>query len=152
MSFRPTFLTLLLASCLLLPSTTWSQAQPKQPAIPLKIGKETVRAEVVFTPSAMQRGLMFREELGPNEGMLFVYAQPQPVSFWMKNTSLPLSIAYIDAEGVIVEIHRLEPFNETPVESTSKQIRFALEMTRDWFESRGFKPGTKIEGLPKLKS
>jgi len=142
---------LLLLSLVILPLPVRAQAQPKQPTLQLKIGKETVRAEVVTTPTTMQRGLMFREELGTNEGMLFVYNGPQQVSFWMRNTSLPLSVAYIDSQGIIVEIHSLEPLNEVPVESKSDQIHFALEMNRDWFDSRGFKPGTKIEGLPRTK-
>lgn len=146
----PMRLPLILGLLALLTATGWTQAQPKLKTIPLTIGKQTVTAELAATAESMMRGLMFRTELGANDGMLFVYPQPQKVSFWMKNTSLPLSIAYIDATGTIVEIHDLEPFNEKSVESKSDQIQYTLEMNRDWFASHDIKPGAKIEGLPRF--
>jgi uncharacterized membrane protein (UPF0127 family) len=146
----PMRLPLILGLLISLTASGWTQAQPKLGTIPLTLGKQTVTAEVAATADSMMRGLMFRKDLGANEGMLFVYPQPQKVSFWMKNTSLPLSIAYIDALGVIVEIYDLEPFNENSVESKSDRIQYTLEMNRDWFASHGIKPGTKIEGLPRF--
>lgn len=79
--------------------------------------------------------------------MLFVMPEPAPASFWMKNTRLPLSIAYISPGGVILEIHDLEPFDETPVRSRFPNIAYALEMRRGWFSDNHIFPGARIRGL-----
>jgi uncharacterized membrane protein (UPF0127 family) len=78
--------------------------------------------------------MMFRTNMEENAGMLFVFTEPRTASFWMKNCPLPLSIAYIDSEGIIREIHPLEPHNTNSVISASDDIRFALETPRGWFE------------------
>jgi len=116
--------------------------------IELKVGDRTVLAEVADTPEVSQRGLMFREEMPENHGMLFVFEAPRQASFYMKNTRLPLSIAYITGDGRIAEIHDLEPFDETPVKSQSKQIEFALEVNQGWFGKNQIEPGAMIENLP----
>jgi uncharacterized membrane protein (UPF0127 family) len=115
--------------------------------VELQVGSEYFSVEVADTPEERAKGLMNREGLGENEGMLFVFPHDQKVSFWMKNTSIPLSVAYISADGIIREIHDLIPFREIPV--TSKySVRFALELSRGAFERAASGPGEKILGLP----
>ena len=91
-----------------------------------------------------QAGMMHRTEMGENEAMLFVFPYPHQTGFWMKNTILPLSIAYIDRESRIVEIHNLQPGNTNTVESRSRQIMHALEVNQGWFSKNGIKPGNVI--------
>ncbi|MFH1067275.1 MAG: DUF192 domain-containing protein [bacterium] len=123
-------------------------AEAKLPVIELSIGQHKIRAEVADTLEPITRGLMFREKLGADEGMLFVFSSERRASFWMKNTRLPLSVAYLDRTGKILEIYLLEPFNETSVQSHSTSVRFALEMNRGWFESKNIKTGDAVRGLP----
>lgn len=125
-----------------------SIAQAKLPVIELSVGQHKIQAEVADTLEAVTRGLMFREQLGTNEGMLFVFPNERRASFWMKNTRLSLSVAYLDRNGKILEIYPLEPFNETSVQSRSKAVLFALEMNRGWFESKNVKIGDLVQGLP----
>jgi uncharacterized membrane protein (UPF0127 family) len=103
----------------------------------------TLKAEIARTDKQRQRGLMFRKELKDGEGMLFIFEQDQILSFWMKNTLVPLSIAYISREGVILEIRDLEPGNLRPVAS-SRSCRYALEVPRGWFDRAGLGPGDRL--------
>lgn len=116
--------------------------------VELTINHHRVLAEVADNPEVSARGLMFREELAEDAGMLFVFPAPRKASFYMKNTRIPLSIAYILADGTIAEIHDMEPLNESPVPSRSDQILYALEMNQGWFEQHAIEPGAKIEGIP----
>jgi uncharacterized membrane protein (UPF0127 family) len=111
----------------------------------IKIGARVVRMQVAALPDETQRGLMFRRTLGRDEGMLFVFTRPQPMSFWMRNTTLPLDIGYIDAEGVLREIYPLYPLDEKPVPSRARDLQFALEVNQGWFKERGVKPGDKLD-------
>ncbi|MDR0644024.1 MAG: DUF192 domain-containing protein [Treponema sp.] len=95
-------------------------------------GKATLVAEVAETMEERQRGLMFRKELADGKGMLFVFERDQILSFWMKNTHIPLSIAFIGGDGRIVEIHDMEPMNLASVRS-SRSCRYALEVPQGWF-------------------
>ena len=115
----------------------------------LKVEGHSIVAEVALSPAEQMNGLMNRESLELNHGMLFVFPQPKKASFWMHNTSIPLDLAFLDADGVILEILPLVPFEEARVVSKSDQVAFALEVNRDWFSSRGLKPGLKVKGLPK---
>ena len=115
----------------------------------LKIGEHKLVVEVADTPSEQVVGLMNREFLPPDRGMIFVFEEPKQAFFWMKNTSLPLDVAFLDSEGVILEILPLVPFEETRVASKSDKVAYAIETNRDWFVSRGLKPGVKVQGLPK---
>lgn len=88
---------------------------------------------------------MHRSELGGDSGMLFPYPVPQPVSFYMKNTPLPLDLGLFDGEGVLREIHRLMPYDTTSVRSFSDEIQFALEMHQGWFAKNSLFPGTRLD-------
>lgn len=121
-----------------------TQAQPKLPTIKLWIGAEEMIAERAVTDIQMQTGMMFRTNLAENEGMLFVYGSPRRVAFWMLNCTVPLSAAYIDPEGVILEIHDLQPHNTNSVVATSDNIQFVLETSQGWFERKNIKPGSLV--------
>ncbi|MEL6344430.1 MAG: DUF192 domain-containing protein [Myxococcota bacterium] len=120
---------------------------PVLPTIPLQVGGTTVTAEVADTDRLRARGLMARPALRPDHGMLFVYPESRPRSFWMHNTPLPLSIAYIDENGVIVRIADMEPFDKTTVPS-EKPAMYALEMAQGWFATRHIEEGQRVNGLP----
>jgi uncharacterized membrane protein (UPF0127 family) len=122
--------------------------QPALPTVQLRIGDTTLTAEVADETAERIVGLMGRTELAENHGMLFVFSQPQPMSFWMRNTSLPLSIAYINAAGVIREIHDLQPFAETGARSALPDLLYALETPQGWFRKNKIFPGTRVQGLP----
>lgn len=112
---------------------------------PIKIGERTVRMQIAALPPEMQRGLMFRQSLGCDEGMLFVFPRAERMSFWMRNTTIPLDIGYIDAEGVLREIYPLHPLDERSVASRGRDLKFALEMNQGWFKDNGVKPGDKLD-------
>ena len=115
----------------------------------LRIGDHQLTVEVADTPGEQALGLMNRESLPTDRGMIFVFEEPKKASFWMRNTSIPLDLAFLDSEGVILEILPLVPFEETPVQSQSTKVAYAIETNRDWFASRGLKPGAKVQGLPR---
>lgn len=122
--------------------------QPKLPAKTLQIGEHSLATEIADTPQTMRLGLMFRSSLGENEGMLFVFPEPRQASFWMRNTYLPLSIAYIDSHGRILEMYDMQPLDETSIVSASDQILYALEVNQGWFKNRNIQIGAQIQGLP----
>jgi len=110
--------------------------------ISIDIEGHRIRAEVAAKPEDHSRGLMYRRELGTNQGMLFVYEEPEPLSFWMKNTFVPLSIAFIDDQGTIVHIEDMAP-QTTESHRSPKAVRYALEVNRGWFAERGIKTGNR---------
>lgn len=118
------------------------QPQPKLPTIKLWLGPKEIVAEQALSPSQVQTGMMFRKEIGETEGMLFVFAEPQKVRFWMRNTLIPLSCAYIDASGTILETHEMKPLDETGIDAASDQVQYVLEMKQGWFDRNNIKPGT----------
>lgn len=126
--------------------------QPPLPERVLSIGAATVRAEVADSDAERAAGLMGREKLEGGRGMLFVFAAPQPMGFWMKDTTIPLSIAYINASGVIREIHDMEPLDETPVRSAFPDLLYALEVPQGWFQRNKILPGDRVAGLPSPRS
>ena len=91
---------------------------------------------------------MGRKELADGEGMLFVFAEPQAMSFWMHDTLVPLSIAYINGQGIIREIHDMKPLDESPVPSIFNDITYALEVPLGWFQRNKILSGDSIAGLP----
>ncbi|MBI9102133.1 MAG: DUF192 domain-containing protein [Spirochaetales bacterium] len=112
--------------------------------ISIEINGHGFLVEVADNSEERQRGYMEREGIGHDEGMLFVFRGDQRLSFWMKNTPSPLSIAYIDSRGVIREIHHMEPFSEKPVPSAGS-VRYALEVNQGRFSELGIVPGDKLE-------
>ena len=110
----------------------------------LYLGAETLDAELALSIKEISTGLMYRKEMDENKGMLFVYPYVSDVAFYMKNTYIPLSVAYIDPEGVIQEIYDMEPLNEESVPSKSDNIRYILEVNQGWFAKHGIEPGTLI--------
>jgi len=113
----------------------------------LDVSGHLVVAEVADTRPARQRGLMERRQLAAGAGMVFVYPASQPRSFWMKNTYVPLTIAYLDPSGVIVHLADMEPMDESPVPSRYPAM-YALEMQQGWFAESGVKVGDVVKGLP----
>jgi uncharacterized membrane protein (UPF0127 family) len=106
-------------------------------------GKEVeVRVEIADGPFEQQRGLMYRTSLGEDRGMLFVFQREQPLSFWMKNTRIPLSIAYIDSKGRITDILDMKPLDDKPPHYVSSEpVQYALEVNQGFFDEHGVKVG-----------
>lgn len=98
-----------------------------------------IQVEVARTQAARTRGLMGRTELKPDHGMLFVFEAPERICMWMRNTPLPLSVAFLDHQGRIVNIEQMEPLTETP-HCAQREVRYALEMAQGWFQNRGIRP------------
>ncbi len=121
-----------------------TRAQGRLQKARLLIGSKEVIAELAVTAEQVQTGMMFRTNMAPDDGMLFVFGQPHQASFWMKNTYLPLTTAYIDPEGVIREIHDFHPTNEVAVVAGIPDVQYVLEMNRDWFKSNNIPVGTRI--------
>jgi uncharacterized membrane protein (UPF0127 family) len=121
-----------------------TEAQPKLSTVKLYVGAEQMDAELCRTPIQIQTGMMFRRSMGTNDGMIFNLGVPQQASFWMKNCYVPLSVAYINSEGVIEEIHPLQVQDTNSVVSTATDIRFALETPQGWFDQHHITPGAVI--------
>ena len=120
---------------------------PKLPKINLAIGsKHAVVAEVASIPSDRAQGLMFRQKMSDREGMLFVYPQAHVTGMWMKNTLIPLSVAFIDDKGTIINIEEMKP-QTLDAHMAKAPAKYSLEMNSGWFKKRKLGPGTKIKGL-----
>ena len=118
--------------------------QLKLPVLKLWVGTNQISAEIASTVDQIRTGMMFRTNMAEMEGMLFVFGEPQQVAFYMRNTLLPLSCAYIDSEGTILELYDMEPLNETPIQSKSIRVQYVLEMNQGWFERKKIRPGMVI--------
>ena len=142
-----------LAAALMALTLLWSSAAPAQgvpqdlPTIALQAGMHNIRAAVAQTPDQRQTGLMHRREMAQHEGMLFVFEQASPQCFWMKNTLLPLSIAFLADDGSVVNIADMKP-QTMDSHCSTQPVRFVLEMNQGWFAKRGIQPGFKITGAP----
>lgn len=137
---------------LILAASACTQAAPEPqsglPKVSLSLGTNSLSAQVAADEATRERGLMSRTRLAPDEAMVFVFPQPRPVAFWMKDTPVPLSIAYVGTSGRIFEIHDLKPMNETPVPSASDAVVYAIEVPRGWFANHGVVAGSIVGGLP----
>ena len=121
--------------------------QPRLPTVQISAGMHNIVAEVASTPAQRSMGMMMRTEMATHEGMLFVFEQPSPQCFWMRNTLLPLSIAFIADDGTIVNLADMQPKSDDS--HCSKQpVRYALEMNQGWFAKRGIKAGFRLKGPP----
>jgi len=118
-----------------------TNAQPRLTTIKLWLGAQELTAELALTLPQVMTGMMFRKQMAENEGMLFVFARPHRASFFMRNTLLPLSCAYIDREGVILEIHDMKPLDESPIEAASENIQYVLEVKQGWFQRNNVATG-----------
>jgi len=118
------------------------------PVIALQIGHETIQTEVASTPASQQLGLMFRKSMPNDAGMLFVFDQKAGHCFWMRNTELPLAIAFIDDDGKIVNIDEMKPQTDDN-HCPSRAVRYALEMNTGWFSQHQIAAGQMVAGLPK---
>jgi uncharacterized membrane protein (UPF0127 family) len=118
------------------------------PKATLTLGTNSLSAQIAADDASRELGLMSRTNLGTDEAMVFVFPSPRPVSFWMKDTPSPLSIAYVGPSGRIFEIHDLKPFDETPIPSASSAIIYAIEVPQGWFTQHGVMAGSMVGGLP----
>ena len=137
----------LLMACPLSKSFGAASDEGRFKTVRLKAGKQIIHAEVAATEAERERGLMYRKFLPENSGMLFVFDRPARSCMWMKNTASPLSVAFIDGKGTIVNIEEMEPFT-TESHCSAGWIRYALEMNATWFDRNGVKSGSRIGGLP----
>jgi uncharacterized membrane protein (UPF0127 family) len=116
------------------------------PVVQLRAGMHLIRAEVAADYETRGRGLMYRKTLAPNSGMLFVFDAPALQCMWMKNTDLPLSVAFLDAQGAVINIEDMQPHTEDS-HCAKRPALYALEMEQGWFARRGIKAGMKLDGL-----
>jgi uncharacterized protein len=135
----------LLASC----ASVMAQDAPQMdlPRAKLSVGVYQITAQVAQTPNQRSTGLMFRKEMPQTEGMLFIFEQPGMQCFWMKNTLIPLTAAFVADNGEIVNLVDMKPHAETPHCST-QPVRYVLEMNQGWFAKKGIKAGAKLTGEP----
>ncbi|NDV62568.1 DUF192 domain-containing protein [Puniceicoccales bacterium CK1056] len=113
--------------------------------IALKVGDVTLEAQIVLTQAEQRKGLMYRDSLGENRGMLFPYDSPRQLAFWMANTRIPLDIGFFDETGLLCEVHRMVPFDTTRTVSRGKDLQYALEMNSGWFARNGLFPGVRMD-------
>jgi len=119
--------------------------EPADTYFTLKLGEKEFSAQLALARPEQQKGLMFRREMGEDQGMLFIFEKTKEMGFWMKNTYIPLDIGYIDPDGVLREVHKMFPHDERPVRSKSDNILMALEMNQGWFASQGLKVGDQLD-------
>lgn len=110
----------------------------------IRVGPATIKVELARTELERERGLMFRKKLPDGTGMLFIFESDQRLSFWMKNTILPLSLAYVSSDGIIRQIIDLEPQSLEALQS-ERSVRYALEVPRGWFDRAGVKVGDSVQ-------
>jgi len=117
-----------------------------EPIRSLSVDGHPARVEVATSEVALLKGLMNRTALGGDEGMLFDYVTPLPACMWMKDTLIPLSVAFIDKDGVIVNTEEMRE-GSTDSHCAQKEVRYVLEMNRGWFAKRKIRAGARVEGL-----
>jgi len=127
-------------------TSTLALAQQKLPIKKYSAGMHVIQAEMATTEAQREVGLMNRKEMGQNEGMMFVFDRPARQCMWMKNTLMPLSVAFIDGNDVILNVEEMQPQSEQ-IHCASKPALKALEMNAGWFKRKNIKPGSKIELL-----
>lgn len=145
---KPALTALLAAAAFAASTNVLGQQVSRFPVISLNAGMHVIKAEVAAKDADRQQGLMFRQKMGQNEGMVFIFDAPAGVCMWMKNTLIPLSVAFIDESGKIVNIEDMQP-QTLDSHCARKPVRYALEMNLGWFRQKNIKPGTVIEGLPR---
>jgi uncharacterized protein len=123
--------------------------QAEMPVTELGAGMYRIEAEVAATPQSRQTGLMNRNAMAPQHGMVFVFTEDERHCMWMKNTLIPLSVAFLDREGRILNIEDMQPHTENN-HCAARPARYALEMNMGWFAAKGIKPGDSLRGVDRL--
>lgn len=136
-----------LALCLVQTAAFAQEPQTHLPRVKLSAGMHQIDAQVAQTPGQRATGLMWRKEMPQHEGMLFVFDQPSVQCFWMMNTFLPLSAAFIADDGTIVNVADMKP-QSTESHCSQQPVRYVLEMNQGWFARKGLQAGAKLSGAP----
>jgi uncharacterized membrane protein (UPF0127 family) len=139
--------SLVLAAALFACAAFAQEPQMNLPRVKLNAGMHVIDAQVATTPDQRMTGLMHRREMPQHEGMLFVFELPAQQCFWMKDTLLPLAVAFVADDGTIVNIDEMKP-QTLDSHCSAKPVRYVLEMNKGWFAKKGIKPGAKLEGPP----
>lgn len=147
-AFAPFVLGAALAAA---PALAQDKLTSKLRTIPVKVGAHALRVEVADSDESRSRGLMFRQAMGRNDGMLFIFEDPGYHSMWMQNTYIPLSVAFIDADGRILNILDMQPKTQD-THTAAGPARYAIETNLGWFAEKKIKPGDKVTGLPKARN
>ncbi|MCQ2032159.1 DUF192 domain-containing protein [Stutzerimonas zhaodongensis] len=126
-------------------------ANASEPLLELRVGDARLEAEYARTPNERERGLMERTEMPADHGMLFRFDELRRHCLWMENTPLPLSAAFMDEQGRIVDIIDLQPL-DTSIRCSQGPARYALEMNQGWFEAKGVEVGERVLGIPDIPS
>lgn len=127
------------------PSSDRPPPADSQTWFPLRVGEVELQVQLAMQPEEMRRGLMHRSSLGPEQGMVFLYRRPQPMSFWMRNTFLPLDIGFFTPDGTLREVYRMYPRDENSVVARRRDLQFALETNQGWFSRHGLRPGVVLD-------
>jgi uncharacterized protein len=143
----PLFGLFTLIGLVTLPAWARDQPQTQLPRMALTAGMHLISAQVAATPEQRSIGLMHRQEMPTNEGMLFIFQQAGVQCFWMKNTRLPLTAAFVADDGTIVNLADMKP-QTLDSHCSNQPVRFVLEMNQGWFAKRGIQAGTKLGGVP----
>ena len=143
------FLAALALAAAALPAAA-QEPQTSLPRVKLAAGMHQIEAQVARTPAERATGLMYRREMPQHEGMLFVFEQPTMQCFWMKNTLLPLSIAFVADDGTVVNVDEMKP-QTTDSHCSKEPVRYVLEMNKGWFAKKGVKAGSTLTGEPFAK-
>ena len=143
----PSVLGMLFSAALVLPLSVKAQDAPQMNLQRLKLlaGIHQIDVQVASNSEQRQIGLMFRKEMPQHEGMIFVFEEPTKQCFWMKNTLLPLTAAFVADDGTIVNLEDMKPQTENP-HCSIKPVRYVLEMNKGWFAKKGIKAGSKLGG------
>lgn len=136
-------------ACVLISASALAQPAPQAdlPRTTLSLGIHQLQVQVAQTPDQHATGLMFRTEMPQQEGMLFVFKTPSQQCFWMKNTLIPLTAAFVDDDGTIVNLEDMQP-QTTQSHCSRKPVRFVLEVNKGWFNKKGLGAGAKLQGAP----
>lgn len=150
-----TFVVITTIFCALCTSGCFKNSAPNKAAFEtefeLSIDGKPFLAQIALSDTEKARGLMFRDTLKKNAGMVFTYTKPQQVSFWMKNTNIPLDIGFFTADGVLTEVKQMYPRNLDAVNSSRADIAYCIEMNFGWFDANKIFPPAKLD-MPKLQA
>ncbi|MGB0259152.1 MAG: DUF192 domain-containing protein [Coraliomargarita sp.] len=122
-----------------------AERQPPSTYFPIELGDKKLHLQLALHEAERSKGLMYRDSLAPDHGMLFVFDDIAQRGFWMRNTRIPLDLAYFDASGTLLELHKLYPYDEVSVKSRSQEIVIVIEMNRGWFERNQLSLGAKLD-------